>query len=452
MTFPSLFRPHPLRNIKFDFVEVADQADLHSSVHSIIFQIRDITFYDREVFVHFDLEGRLLNIELRKNGAFPIKLLERTFQGLFKIYEDNCINLDPKVKEANYYYDYYQENVSSNEFLSQALVQQVMIFIAANMGSRQERAMRWDAKDTACGIKYPANEFLKKIITRSSWEGLNQDKAQFHSVYPTPVTVMPPETRPDINPLFAVLQITQGCWTHACERGPCAFCASFRGVAYREKDLSEVKQHIQDVQNFVGAQRKSIRKIFLSDADPLFSKKSSFDTLQAVHELWPEITSFETFISSSAILSKPVLEWKKLKSLGISKLYWGVESADNTTLKILNKPQTQAALYKAAKRLDDAKIDYVVILMSGIGLLEKKKCMDHVNHTSDFVSKIGSSCVDISKFTPLEGTEIHSRIQNNQLRNPSADEIEEEHRLLIENISKKKPQCKIRGSYGRQFV
>ena len=305
MTFPSLFRSHTNRNIKLGFVEVADQADPHSSVHSTIFQIQDITFSYREVFVHFDLEGRLLNIELRKIGAFPIKLLERTFQGSFNIYEDNCLNLDPKIEEANYYYDYYQENVSSNEFLSQTLVKQVMHFIEELL------------------INNSPHTFLEKILIQYSWEGLNQDKTKFYNVYPTPITVLPPETRPDINPLFAVLQITQGCWTHACERGPCAFCASFRGTTYREKDLPEIKRHIQDVQNFVGAQRKNIRKIFLSDADPLLSKQSPFETLQVVKKQWPEITSFETFISSSAILSKTVMEWKTLKSLGISKL-WAV--------------------------------------------------------------------------------------------------------------------------------
>jgi len=438
MTSPILFRPHFSRHIEMGFVEWSDLANLGSNDHSIVFQVRDITFPQREIFVHFDLEGRLLNIELRKNGAFPIKILERTFQGLFNVYLSNCRNLDLNADEANYYYDYYQEDVSVDEFLSQELVKQVLMLIDEIL------------KDLT--LKGQFISLLQRITSNYSWAGLEHDKMRFHAVYPTPVTVLPPETRPDLNPLFAVLQITQGCWTHACKRGPCAFCTSFQEVKYREKDLQEIRDHIQEVQRFLGEQKKNVRKLFLSDADPLFSKKSIFDILNVVRELWPEVTDFETFISSSAILSKSVSEWRLLKEIGISKLYWGVESADNSTIKVLNKPQTQSSLYQAAKKLDDSNMDYVVIIMSGVGLLVHEKSTDHVNCTSDFVSKIGAFGVDVSKFVSREGTKIYKQIQNKQLRSPTKEEIECEHRLLIQNILKKKPKCTIRGSYGRQFV
>src|SRR3989338_2381599 len=281
-----LFHSQCDRNIEMGCIDFEDLSDPLSTLSSSIFQIRDLTFPQRQVFLHFDFEGRLLNIELRKNGAFPIKLLERTFQGEFNVYEDNCLNLDPKLKEANYYFDYYQEKVTTNTYLSCEMVVQVIEFLKE------------------LHTQYPSYELLNRIVSRYSWDGLLKDRDLFHVVYPTPITVLPPEIRPDLNPLFAVLQVTQGCWTHASKRGPCAFCASFRNVTYKEKTLTEIENHVLAVQKFVGAQRKNIRKIFLSDGDPMFSKRSSIDMLECILQQWEEISSFETFISTSAILSK----------------------------------------------------------------------------------------------------------------------------------------------------
>ncbi|KKL63559.1 hypothetical protein LCGC14_2173880 [marine sediment metagenome] len=437
----SLFRSQSqsMKKIKLGFIEIPDQADNTSSIHSTIFQLKDITFSQREVVVHFDIEGRFLNIELRKDNTFPIKLLERTFQGIFHLYEDACINLHPDNIEANYYYDYYQEKITNNLLISLELLNQVYAFVKMVIKENID-------------IQYRThNEFLRKILYRYSWEGLLRDQARFHKVYTTSITVLPPETRPDINPLFAVIQSTQGCWTHSYSRKSCAFCISFRNVKYREKNLEEILQHIEEVKQFTGAAWKNVKKFFLSDADPLFTKLSSFKLLQSIRNTFLQISSFETFVSTTTILSKTLNMWKELKECGLRRVYWGVESADNETLRILNKPQNQSSLYKAAQLLDKSGINYVIIVMSGIGMLKMNNNLAHVDATSTFIASTNPQYVDISKFESLQGSEIYKSIQKKEYYCPSKEEIEIEHRALIEMILLKNKQCKIRGAYGRQF-
>lgn len=428
----TLFRPTPSRKIEMGFVSLPDASCIEGEFSAKIFQFKDVTDSMREVVINFDLKGRLLGIELTKWGDFSVKILERTFQGDYLIYRENCKNLDPDSIETNYYYDYYQEHIAVDSHLAKELCTQVFQVLKETLSLKSQS--------------------LKTICTQFDWEGLERERKNYLKVYPTPLTILPPEVRPDLNPLFTILQITQGCWTHLLRRGPCAFCASYRGVPYYEKTEEELLKQLHMVKEYTAQGWPQVRKIFLADADPLNTKKSSETYLHLLRERIPHIPWYESFVSTHCILSKNADQWRTLMDLGLKKVYWGVESAHDKTLKLINKPHTQKMLYQAAERMDSIGLDYVVILMSGIGQLNKEYSASHVKFSAAFVSKINCSLVDISKFDPKKGTMLFERIEKKELHLPSFDEIEEEHRALISSISFNKPHCKIRGSYGQQFV
>ncbi|RLC81211.1 MAG: hypothetical protein DRJ03_20465 [Chloroflexi bacterium] len=464
-----LFRKMSKRKIAIGFRTIPDPDDPDSSFEAKFFQLRDVTDPRRHVIINFDMNGRLINIELgRKLLGNEVKILERSFDGEFYIYISNCENLKPGHDGVYYYYDYYHENVCKDSRIAEILVRSISRLLN-DIYERHykttedmkfiELKITEDEIDESNEIEeIPLNfvEILENARVIYNWEGLMKEKFSLKEVYPTPISVVPPEVRPDQNPIFAIIQITQGCWIQEA-RGPCKFCASYRGIPYREKSLDELIEHIKKVKKFTGRGWKQVRKLFLTDADPFHTKIDSEVYLRFLSREIPQAVWYEAFVSTPTILSKSETLWKRLKTLGLKRLYWGVESADDETLELLGKPHRRKDLYKAAYRLNSSGISYAIIIMSGIGALNPNRSEDevvnnpHVKETGKFVRDIRCPIVYVSKFMPQPGTEIFDLMQSGELKPLSPLELEKQHRALIK-ACKSDYNCEVRGGYGVQFI
>lgn len=416
------------RNVLFGFSERKERNSLFGGS---VFQIVDQTDVARQVVLEFDFSGRVLSASLQSKDVPSIKIFERTFQGTFRVYIENCNNLNHDG-QLNYYYDYYQEVAEKRASLAELFCKQIQTFVQSLLPVPEEYA-----------------EIVQDIL-RYDWKQLESEKALLSNVYDSPLSVIPPEVRPDQNPAVGLIQITTGCWLYGLPRGPCAFCTSYVGQQYREKTLAEVSSHIEKVISFCGRSWGQVRKIFLLDADPLYTKLSSHAYLTCIRHRLVTVAAFECFVSTTCILSKTVMEWKALVALGLTKVYWGVESANDTVLKILKKPHTNEKLYQAAEVLCAAGLDVVVIIMSGIGHFADSKA--HVVETGAFIRASRCGMVDISKIQILPGSGLHQQVVKGELPSVDATRIEEEHRSLIREISVQAPHCHVRGSYGHQFL
>lgn len=451
------------RKILIKFESLPDISDPQSSIKGKIVQLKDITDQKRQVIVNFDLEGRLIDIELGAESLDNnVKILERSFDGKFYVYFENCKNLKPGQNNVYRYYDYYHQSVCEDLKISKILVDSVNmllkeIALADYKSNRKTRLIKnGSVKDSSLNLI----EILEKAYRKYNWEGLIKDKIRTQKIYSTPISVLPPEVRPDQNPVFAIIQLTHGCKIQKL-RGPCKFCNSYRGISYKEKNIEELKNHINQVKRFTGQGWKYVRKIYLSDADPLYTTINSETYFKFLRKGLSNINWYECFISTFGILSKSKKEWETLKKLGLKKLYWGVESADNKTLQILGKPHNKKMLYKAASTLNKIKIPYVVILLSGIGNFTSNQKRDlislpHIKESAKFIQNFNCSKVYISRFTPQPETEIYDLIEAKKLSFLSLPERELEHRTMIKTISYNKgspfkPAREVRGTYGAQF-
>jgi MoaA/NifB/PqqE/SkfB family radical SAM enzyme len=465
-----LFRKLTQKKIAVGFIRVPDLSESSSPMQAKIVQLRDITDSRRHVIVNFDMEGRLISAELgREFLGNEVKILERSFDGEFYIYWKNCENLRPGHEGVYYYYDYYNEGVFKNSQTAEILVRCITALLediskrgyeASNDIKFTELRIVEDQLDTSINIAKISQDLLEifeNARVKYNWEGLLKQRVSLKKIYPTPVSVIPPEVRPDRNPIFAVIQITQGCWIQDT-RGPCRFCNSYRGIPYREKGIDELIDHIKKVKEFTGKGWNQVKKLFLSDADPLHTKIDSEVYLKTLAKEIPEAVWYEAFVSTPTILSKSESQWSNLKALGLKRLYWGVESADDETLKLLGKPQTKEKLYEAAYRLKDAGISLAIIVLSGVGALTPNRTEAevvsnlHIQETAKFIKDVGCSIVYVSKLVPQPGTEIFDLMQSGKLKPLSPSELEKQHRAMIKMIKMFCNSCEVRGAYGVQFV
>ncbi|MBU0628266.1 MAG: radical SAM protein [Nanoarchaeota archaeon] len=421
-------------------------------------RVTDTTHKSQKVLLDFDLEGRLLGIELRHGEyANEIKIMERNYNGDFYIYFENLRNLSPGNKLARPF-DYWNQDVCIDPAIAKALVDELEQFMKAIVKYEVEkgrfRIPPWRPEGDWISDEKPENiaDLLEKA-KRFNWESSQQNEP-YTRAYPTPITVLPPEVRPDQNPVFSVIQLTQGCRLKD-ERGPCSFCGSYKGIQYREKTLDELSDHIAKVKDFTGEGWKYVRKIFLADADPLNTRTPTEAYLEFLRNQIPKISHFESFASTVAILSKTEQEWARLKELGLNMLYWGVESADDQTLRMLHKPHTQEMLYKAGERLKQVGINYAIILLAGVGTLDPHmgegdvRDNSHVRATSELMSFLNPPMVYVSNLSILPGTRLYQRAQLGDIRPLSQPEVS----LQNGEIRTKTPFfCKTRGQYGMQFI
>jgi radical SAM superfamily enzyme YgiQ (UPF0313 family) len=459
-----LFKDLSPRRISIEFKSLPDISDSQSPIKGKIVQLKDITNLERQVIVNFDLEGRLLDIELGAESLDGnVKILERSFDGKFYLYFENCKNLKSNQNNVYRYYDYYHQSISEELKISKILVDSVTRLLKeiSQAGYKSNKKIMLTEEASIKRIPLSLIKILEKAYKKYNWEGLIKNKLEAQKIYSTPISVLPPEVRPDQNPIFAIIQLTHGCKIQKL-RGPCKFCNSYRDVSYKEKNIEELRNHIANVKRFIGQGWKYVKKIFLSDADPLYNTEINSETyFKFLRKELPNINWYECFISTFGILSKSKKEWEALKKLGLRRLYWGVESANNGTLKILGKPHNKKMLYKAASILNRIKIPYVVILLSGIANFTSNQKKDlvynpHIKETAKFIQDINCSNVYISRFTPQPDTEIYDLIKVKKLTPPSLSERELEHRTMIKAISYSKenpfkPVREVKGTYGAQF-
>lgn len=451
-----LFEESFPKKIIIQFSYLPDISDFNSSLKAKIVQVKDATNQQKIIIINFDLEGRIINIKLGNNPLnSEVKILERSFDGRFYIYAENCKNLIPGKKNINRYYDYYNEAVVEDLKNSKILIDSVNSFlkeiIKAKFNFSDRIEIIYKSKSDIEGL----NEAVNKAYKKYDWNGLLKERKIIRNIYSNSINVLPPEVRPDQNPIFSIIQIVQGCWIKSI-RGSCSFCDSYLNVGYREKNVKELKKHILQVKKNAGAGWKYVKKFFLLDADPFHTKIKSELYLSVLIKEIPNKKWYESFISTPTILSKTPSEWKKIANMGLKKVYWGVESVDNNTLKILGKPHNEKLLYKASEILKQADLQYVAIVLSGINNFNRKDL--HVKKTVKFLNSIDCNNIYISRFMPQPNTKIFNLIKNKRLQFSGQTEREMEHREIIRLLNhggKKTPKTivnrTIRGTYGIQF-
>lgn len=429
------------KQIELSFKDLSKDFKIDNKVQGIIFQVKDTTLPHKHFILNYDLAGRLLTVELGDQyRSRTIKLLERSFNGSIYIYLKNCENLNNPSEPVNYYYDYYNDVVVRNETIAKEFIE-YSTHLLQEILNRQHEVISVNHPDLN------TDDILQDAIEKYNYAGLMENR-NFKIAYPKTITVLPPDVRPDLNPSFCVLQLTNGCWIKQT-KGPCAFCDAYTGISYGEATLEQLTDHIQKVKKYCGRDWINKRNFFLSDGDPLKTKIDSVEYFNVIHQQIDFIDHIESFVTTATILSKDVDTWQRLKQLGLNRLYWGVESANDFVLNFLNKPQTNKTLYKAAQHLQCAGIPYTIIIMSGLGNFKTDETQqnNHVNDTVEFINSTTCDEVYVSKFKCIPNTKIHTLIETGQLKDTNRLSPEEEHRLIISKLNKR-----VKGSYGAQFV
>lgn len=419
---------------------------------------------EKLLYIIFDLDNHILSIELGEQGRKNrVKLFLRNFNGEMYVFNKNIENL--KFEYVDYYLDYYNEHVVINEKISKLLIDETVEILKYLFHSNKDCLKKIKINNSEIILESVNDlkefnrywkEIIKKCMDKNDWIQLKSKKG-IVSIYPSEISVLPPDIRPDINNNYMVLQIDIGCRIMEKRGKACGFCTSFSDKKCYSCDLAEIDNQIEKLKKEYPRKMEKVKKIFLSDGDALWREDIS-ECMKFIRERLGEKIIFDSFISTHTIINTNQDKWADMMENGLDTVYWGVESASDRVLGLIDKPQSEAALQQAKNILENNKIKYCIIIIAGVGKIkrltiksEKESGKDleneHVKKTSNFINNSKCTGVYISKLQVAKGSYLEINQKEGKMQLMSKEEVNLEYRELIKKISKN-----VKGAYGNQFV
>jgi len=261
---------------------------------------------------------------------------------------------------------------------------------------------------------------------------LEEEARRFLEVY-EPLSIIPPDRYKAL-----ILQATVG-----CSYGKCAFCTLYRDVAYRRKTPEEFREHVRAVKRFLGRALPLRSGVFLGEANAIeIPMKDLERMLESIHEELPEqvtpgpgrrggISAFTDVFHEN---SKSRADLERLSSLGLDRVYLGIESGDDEVLKSLRKPVTREAAARRVRALKEAGLPVGVIFLVGAGgHPQGRSARAHVEGTASLVGEFRLDTGDVVYLSPLYWESPPQGVDQTQLQLTEA-EIAEEERELTERL------------------
>ena len=176
-----------------------------------------------------------------------------------------------------------------------------------------------------------------------------------------PVQYIQPVFRPPSEGRSLIFQVTNGCsWTR------CTYCEMYTDVnkKFRPRAEDELMEEIKRC----GESGQQPRRVFLADGDALvLSMRRLKAILQAIKTWLPSVTRVSSYCLPSNLKNKSVEDLKELEALGLTLIYVGAESGDDTVLKCIDKGETFDSTAEAILKAHEAGIKSSVMVINGIG-------------------------------------------------------------------------------------
>lgn len=231
--------------------------------------------------------------------------------------------------------------------------------------------------------------------------------------------------RPPSEARSLIVQATIG-----CAHNQCTFCTMYKDKKFRIRSVEEIKSDISYAAKTYGRQ---IQKLFLADGDALSMPNADLlDVITYAKEQMPWLVSISSYGTALDVIHKGEDQLKKLKEAGLSMVYMGAESGDETILKEIKKGITKQQLIEAGKLLKQAEILNSLTLISGLG--GRKLLKEHAINSADLVSEIKPEYLGFLTLMIEKDALIYEKVKSGEMELLQPEDVMEEMRLFLEHV------------------
>lgn len=228
--------------------------------------------------------------------------------------------------------------------------------------------------------------------------------------------------RPPSEAESLLLQATIG-----CSYNECTFCGMYRDKRFRVRPLAELEAEIEWARERLG---ERVRKVFLADGDALVAKTAFLATLlERLRAAFPNLRRVSCYASPQALQVRSVAEMARLRELGLTLYYLGIESGHDVVLERLVKGVDAAEMIRVAAKASEAGVALSTMILLGAGGPELS--LEHARASAEVVNAIQPRFLSTLLMTPVEGTPLFEETRAGRYRPLSDVEATRELRELV---------------------
>ncbi|MDO4977978.1 MAG: DUF4177 domain-containing protein [Eubacteriales bacterium] len=169
--------------------------------------------------------------------------------------------------------------------------------------------------------------------------------------------------RPPSEARSLIMQITIGCANNTC-----TFCSMYKAKKFRIRTREEIFRDFDEMSQLYGDYPL---RIFLADGDALtVPTELLLDILGYIKEHFPNCRRVTSYATAKDIIKKGKEDLERLRDAGLSMVYVGAESGDETVLKNIKKNVTCEEIIDKHARQGYRYVGYIPTVMSDYGKIK----------------------------------------------------------------------------------
>lgn len=227
--------------------------------------------------------------------------------------------------------------------------------------------------------------------------------------------------RPPSEAYSILIQATLG-----CSHNKCRFCGTYKDKRFAIKDQAILERDLWFAQRYCRNQDR----LFVMDGDALIMPMARWEWLLGqIKERLPWVRRVGSYANAKSVSLKSDEELKRLRELGLSIAYYGVESGHPEVLKDICKGSTPEKLIAQGRRLKAAGIKVSATVLLGVG--GAARGLEHARATGELLSAMDPDFVGALTLMLIPGTPMWELAQAGQFQLPGAEGMLRELREMI---------------------
>lgn len=246
--------------------------------------------------------------------------------------------------------------------------------------------------------------------------------------------------RPPSEANSIILQVTVG-----CSYNKCTFCGIYKDTPFRLKSPETIDSDLQFAQKYYRRQKR----VFLADGDVLIlSQNRLIELLRKIRRQLPWVRKISLYGNARAIRSKSAEQLACLQSLGLDRVYMGLESGCDVVLLTVNKGETAASMLAAGEKITAAGLFLSVTVLLGLG--GTALSAQHAIDTAGVLNKMAPHQIAALTLMPLENTPLGREVAAGTFTLLSPSAILQELHLLISHLQNVK--CQFHANHASSYL
>ena len=231
--------------------------------------------------------------------------------------------------------------------------------------------------------------------------------------------------RPPSEANSIILQVSVG-----CSHNRCTFCGAYKGVRFRIKDKATINEDI----SFASRYCKQQTRVFIGDGDALIIPTALLaEIFSSIRANLPRVNRISLYGNAKSILRKSKEELIRLKNLGLDRIYMGLESGHEPTLKNIRKGVSAEQMIEAAGMVREAGIFLSVTVLLGIAGIADSEI--HASESGRVLTKMKPNQIAALTLMLLENTSLHEDALSASFQLPGREMLLAELKTMVKCIN-----------------